>query len=331
LKKLINHKEMVVHEMLEGMALAHPDRLRRLPGTNVLVRKDAPVRGKVALVSGGGSGHEPSHAGYVGKGMLDAAVAGEVFTSPTPDQIFEAIKAVDGGKGVLLIIKNYTGDVMNFEMAAELAEAEGIAVRKVVVSDDVAVEDSTYTTGRRGIAGTVFVHKIAGALAERGATLEEVHRIALKVAQNVRSMGMALTPCTLPAVGKPGFTIGEDEMEVGMGIHGEPGIRRAKLVSADEVAATLLQHIEEDMKLAPGDETALMINGLGATPLMELYIVARKVLTLLEEKKVRVFQTWVGEYMTSLEMAGCSVSLLKLDEELKPLLADPAHKLDWKD
>ena len=233
MKKLINDPNQVVNDMLEGMVAAYRDRLRRLPGTNVIVRNDAPVKGKVGIVSGGGSGHEPAHAGYVGKGMLDAAVCGEVFTSPTPDQVLEAIKAVDSGKGVFLIIKNYTGDVMNFEMAAELAEAEGIRVAKVIVNDDVAVEDSTFTTGRRGIAGTVFVHKIAGALAERGASLEEVEAVAKKVVQNVRSMGMALTPCTVPAAGKPGFELGENEIEVGIGIHGEPGIEKTMLKTAD--------------------------------------------------------------------------------------------------
>lgn len=330
MKKLINHPENVVHEMIEGMVLAHRKLLKRVPGTNVLVRYEAPAREKVALISGGGSGHEPSHAGYVGSGMLDGAVAGEVFTSPTPDQILEGIKAVDSGKGVLLIIKNYTGDVMNFEMAAELAEAEGIEVKKVVVNDDVAVENSTYTTGRRGIAGTVFVHKIAGALAEKGASLEEVHRVAEKVVKQVRSMGMALTPCTVPAAGKPGFEIGEDEMEIGMGIHGEPGTERTKLASADDIAATLISHVLDDLKLDSGDRVAVMVNGLGATPLMELYIVHKKVSEILKEKNIEVHDTYVGEYMTSLEMAGCSVTLLKLDDELTELLDAPANTIAWK-
>ncbi|MBA4494673.1 dihydroxyacetone kinase subunit DhaK [Paenactinomyces guangxiensis] len=330
MKKLINDPEKVVHEMLEGMVLAHLNLLKRLQGTTVLVRNETPARAKVALVSGGGSGHEPSHAGFVGKGMLDGAVAGEVFTSPTPDQVFEAIKAVDRGQGVLLIIKNYSGDIMNFEMAAELAEAEGISVKQVVVNDDAAVEDSTYTTGRRGIAGTVFVHKIAGALAEQGASLEDVHRVASKVINNVRSMGMALSPCTVPAAGKPGFEIGENEMEIGMGIHGEPGIQRAEMASADEIAVTLVSHILDDLKLASGDRVAVMINGLGATPLMELYIINKKVAEILNEKEIRVHDTFVGEYMTSLEMAGCSVTLLKLDDELTELLEAPAHTVAWK-
>lgn len=320
MKKLINNPNEVVTEMIEGMILAHPDKLKNLEGTSVIARKDAPVAGKVGIVSGGGSGHEPSHAGYVGKGMLDAAVCGEVFTSPTPDQVYEAIKAVDSGNGVLLIIKNYTGDVMNFEMAAEMAEAEGIKVAKVVVNDDVAVENSTYTTGRRGIAGTVFVHKIAGAKAQKGASLEEVEAVANKVIENVRSMGMALTPCIVPAAGKPGFHLGDNEMEIGMGIHGEPGIEKTELKSADEVAEILLNKILEDMKLSSNDKVAVMINGLGATPVMELYIVNRKVSQMLQERGIQVHETFVGNFMTSLEMAGCSVTLLKLDNELAELL-----------
>ncbi|SFJ15477.1 dihydroxyacetone kinase subunit DhaK [Thermoflavimicrobium dichotomicum] len=328
MKKLINHPEYVVQEMIEGMALAHPQIVKKLPDTHVLVRADL-SKEKVALVSGGGSGHEPSHGGFVGTGMLDAAVAGEVFTSPTPDQLLAAIKAVDRGKGVLLVIKNYSGDVMNFEMAMELAEAEGIQVKKVIVDDDVAVKNSTYTVGRRGIAGTVFVHKIAGALAEQGASLDEVQKVAEKVISRVRSMGMALSPCTIPAVGKPGFEIGEDEMEMGMGIHGEPGIDRTKIASADEVASTLVSYILEDMPCREGERVAVMINGLGATPLMELYIVNRKVAKLLQEKQIQVHKTFVGEYMTSLEMAGCSVTLLKLDDQLTELLDAPAQTIAW--
>lgn len=330
LKKIINNPEDVVQDMIEGILKAHPSMLKNVPGTSVLIRAEAPVKGKVALISGGGSGHEPAHAGFVGRGMLDGAVAGEVFTSPTPDQIFAAIKAVDGGEGILLIIKNYTGDIMNFEMAAELAEAEGIRVAKVVVNDDVAVENSTYTTGRRGIAGTVFVHKIAGALAERGASLDEVQQVAEKVVRNVRSMGMALTPCTVPAAGKPGFQIGEHEMEIGMGIHGEPGTARTELVSADEIAEILVSRILEDLQLQPGEQVALMINGLGSTPLMELYIVNKKVAQILEERKIAIYDTYVGEFMTSLEMSGCSVTLLKLDDQLIELLEAPSDTVAWK-
>ncbi|MFO7341327.1 MAG: dihydroxyacetone kinase subunit DhaK [Caldibacillus debilis] len=330
MKKLINNPDRVVEEMIEGMVAAYPNRIRRLPGTTVLVRKDAPVQGKVGLVSGGGSGHEPSHAGYLGKGMLDAAVCGEVFTSPTPDQVYEAIKAVDSGKGVLLIIKNYTGDIMNFEMAAEMAEAEGIKVAKVVVNDDVAVENSTYTTGRRGIAGTVFVHKIAGAMAERGASLEEVEAAAKKVIENVRSMGMALTPCIVPAAGKPGFELGEKEMEIGMGIHGEPGIEKTEIRPADEIAQTLTDKILDDLQLGEKEKVAVMINGLGGTPLMELYIINRKVAEILKGKNIEVHDTFVGNYMTSLEMAGCSVTLLKLDEQLTELLDAESDAIAFK-
>lgn len=330
MKKIINHPEHVVTEMLDGMVAAHPDLLQRLPNTQVVLRKGAPISGKVGLVSGGGSGHEPAHAGYVGAGMLDAAVAGEVFTSPTPDQVLAAIQAADSGQGVLLIIKNYSGDVMNFEMAAELAQAEGIQVETVIVDDDVAVENSTYTTGRRGIAGTVFVHKIAGAMAETGAPLAEVKRVAEKAIRRVKSMGMALTPCTVPAAGKPGFQLGENEMEVGMGIHGEPGIKRVTIAPADDIATTLVTPLLQELSCQEGDRVAVMINGLGATPLMELYILNRKVAQLLQEQKLEVADTKVGEYMTSLEMAGCSVSLLKLDDELESLYHAPAHALAWK-
>jgi dihydroxyacetone kinase-like protein len=320
MKKIINNPEHVVNEMLDGIVKAHPQHVRRLQGFNVLVRKNSPVKGKVALVSGGGSGHEPSHGGYVGKGMLDGAVAGEVFTSPTPDQVFEAIKAVDGGEGVLLIIKNYTGDVMNFDMAAEMAEMEGIKVEKVIIDDDVAVENSTYTTGRRGIAGTVFVHKITGAAAEKGMELSEVKRVAEKVIANVRTMGMSLTPCTVPAAGKPSFELAEDEMEIGLGIHGEPGTKRTKIMTADEITEHLMEKILTDIEIPKDSEVAVMVNGLGGTPLMELYIVNRKVHEILQEKGIKVYKTLVGNFMTSLEMAGCSISILKLDDETKELL-----------
>lgn len=319
MKKVINNPELVVDELLEGMVYAYPQYVKKLEDANVLVRKDKKID-KVSLVSGGGSGHEPSHGGYVGKGMLDGAVAGAVFTSPTPDQIYEAIKAVATEAGVLLVVKNYTGDVMNFDMAKEMAEMEGIKVESVIVDDDVAVQNSTWTIGRRGIAGTVFVHKIAGAQAETGASLEEVKAAALKVIANVRSMGMALTPCIVPAAGKPNFTLAENEMEVGMGIHGEPGTHREELKAADEIVSDLMGRILEDMPLDENNEVSIMINGLGATPLMELFIINRKVNKILEEKGVKVYKTLVGEYMTSIEMAGFSISVLKLDEELKELL-----------
>ena len=320
MKKIINSPENVVTEMLEGVVEAHPDYLKKLDGFHVLVRKDSPIDGKVALVSGGGSGHEPSHGGYVGTGMLNGAVAGEVFTSPTPDQVLEAIKAVDGGNGVLLVIKNYTGDVMNFEMAAEMAAMDDIKVEKVVVNDDVAVENSTYTAGRRGVAGTVFIHKIAGAAAEEGRDLAEVKKVAEKVIENVRSMGMSLDACIVPAAGKKGFVLEEDEVEIGLGIHGEPGVSKEKIKSADEHTGELMDKILEDIKIEKGEEVAVMVNGLGATPLMELYIVNRKVAEILKAKEIKIANTYVGNYMTSLEMPGFSISILKLDDELKKLL-----------
>lgn len=324
MKKIINNPELVVEDMLAGMVAAHPDYVRKLENATVLVRANSPVQGKVALVSGGGSGHEPSHGGYVGKGMLDGAVAGAVFTSPTPDQVYEAIKAVDSGNGVLLVIKNYTGDVMNFEMAKDMAEMEGIQVSTVVVNDDVAVENSTYTAGRRGIAGTVFIHKLAGAKAETGASLDEVTRVAEKVIDNVRSMGMSISSCIVPAAGKPNFTLAENEMEIGMGIHGEPGTHREEIKTSDEITEHLVNKILDDMHLEDGTEVAVMVNGLCSTPLMELYIVNKKVNEMLTEKGIKIHRTFVGEFMTSLEMAGFSVTLLKLDDELKELLDAPA-------
>jgi dihydroxyacetone kinase-like protein len=328
LKKIINNPENVVNEMLEGIVKAHPQYVKRVEGFDVLVRTN--LREKVTLVSGGGSGHEPSHGGFVGEGMLDAAIAGEVFTSPTPDQVFEAVKAVDQGKGVLLVIKNYTGDVMNFEMAVELADAEGIKVESVVVNDDVAVEDSTYTTGRRGIAGTVFVHKIAGAAAEKGLELTEVKRIAEKVIKNVRSMGMALTPCTIPAAGKPGFELSENEMEIGLGIHGEPGTHRDEIKNAKEIAAHLMDKILKDMQINENGEVAVLVNGLGGTPLMELYIINNEVDKILKERGIKTYKTMVGNYMTSIEMAGFSISLLRVDGELKELLDEKANTPAFK-
>ncbi|MDU1053060.1 dihydroxyacetone kinase subunit DhaK [Clostridium baratii] len=330
MKKLINDPNNVLEDMIEGMCYAHEEYLKRIEGFDVLVRKN-PKTNKVALVSGGGSGHEPAHAGYVGEGMLDASVCGAVFTSPTPDQVYKAIQEVNTGEGVLLIIKNYTGDVMNFEMAQDMAEMDGINVKTVVVNDDVAVEDSLYTAGRRGIAGTVFVHKIAGAKAEEGASLDEVTDVANKVIKNVRSMGMALTSCIVPAAGKPNFTLEDDEVEIGIGIHGEPGTHREKISSANNIASQLVNKIMDDINLDNDDEVAVMVNGLSGTPLMELYIVNKKVREMLEDKGIKVHKTFVGEYMTSLEMSGCSVSILKLDDELKELLdrkADtPAFKV----
>ena len=318
MKKIINSVEQVENEMVLGMAKAYPQYVRKLDCGNVVVRANR-KEGKVALISGGGSGHEPAHGGYVGEGMLDAAVSGAVFTSPTPDQIYEGIKAVATDQGVLMVIKNYTGDVMNFEMAGEMAQMEGIKVAQVVVNDDVAVKDSLYTVGRRGVAGTVFVHKIAGAKAEMGASLEEVQAVAQKVIDNVRTMGMAIRPCTVPAAGQPGFELNDDEMEVGIGIHGEPGTHREPLKKADEIVDLLLEKILADLDYS-GKEVAVMINGSGATPLMELFIVNNRVSDVLAEKGVKVYKTLVGEYMTSIEMEGFSISLLRLDDELKELL-----------
>lgn len=330
MKKIINAPEAVVAEMLEGMVAAHPEYLRKVEGYNCLVRADAPVAGKVGIISGGGSGHEPAHGGLVGKGMLDGACAGNVFSSPTPDHFHAAAKAVDSGAGVLMVIKNYSGDLMNSEMAAEMADMDGVRVERVIVNDDVAVENSTWTTGRRGIAGTVFVHKVAGAKAAQGASLAEVKAAAEKAVANVRSMGIALTPCIVPAAGKANFSLADDEMEVGMGIHGEPGISRCLLQPADAVTATMVNQVVADLPFQAGDEVAVMVNGLGATPLMELYIVNRKVSLMLAEKGIKVHRTYVGEFMTSLEMAGCSVTLLRLDAELKTLLDYPADTPAFK-
>ena len=331
MKKLINSVDNVVDEMLNGMTAAFPQYIERVPGTDVVARTGAKKTDKVVLISGGGSGHEPAHGGYVGKGMLDAAVAGAVFTSPTPDQVYEAIQATECGKGALLIIKNYTGDVMNFEMAADMAADEDIVVDKVVVADDVAVENSTWTTGRRGIAGTVFVHKIAGAYAETGADLPEVKRIAEKVIANVRSMGMAVSPCTVPAVGKPGFDLADDEVEIGIGIHGEPGTHREKISSVNNTVDHLVGKILDEGIYAEGDEVAVMVNGMGATPLSELFIANLRVKEILDEKKISIAKPLVGNYMTSLDMAGFSVTLLKLDDELKGFLNAPADTPAYKE
>lgn len=319
MKKILNDPNQAVNDMLKGFTAAFPEEVTQLPETTVITKKDAPIKDKVGIVSGGGSGHEPAHAGYVGKGMLDAAVAGEVFTSPTPDQVLEAIKAVDAGKGVLLVIKNYSGDVINFDMAAEMAEAEGIEVESVIVKDDVAIEN---VEDRRGIAGTIFVHKVAGAKAEEGASLQEVKAAAEKTITNVRSMGMALDSCTVPAAGTPSFELKENEMEIGIGIHGEPGLERKEIATADAIATELLETILNDMDFA--GEVAVMVNGMGSTPEMELFIVNKTVQAILLEKNIHPHQTFVGEYMTALEMTGCSITVLKLDEELKKLLDAPS-------
>lgn len=328
MKKFINDVSQVENQMIQGMVKAYPAYLKKLDCGNVVVRAEK-KEGRVALISGGGSGHEPAHGGFVGTGMLDGAVAGAVFTSPTPDQIYEGIKAIATDEGVLMIVKNYTGDVMNFEMAAEMAEMEGIKVKQVVTNDDVAVKDSLYTVGRRGVAGTVFVHKIAGAKAETGASLDEVQAVAQKVIDNVRTMGAAIEPCTVPAAGKPGFELSDEEMEIGIGIHGEPGTHKEPVKTADEVVDMLLGQILEDIDYS-GHETAVMINGAGATPLMELFIINNHVADVLAEKGIKVYKTFVGEYMTSIEMQGFSISLLRLDEEMKELLDAPADTPAWK-
>lgn len=328
MKKLINKVDDVEREMIEGLSKAAPKKLRKLDEGNIIVRTPK-KEGKVALVSGGGSGHEPAHGGYVGNGMLDCAVAGSVFTSPTPDQIYEGIKAVATEAGVLAIVKNYTGDVLNFEMAIDMAKDEGVNADYVIVNDDVAVKDSLYTTGRRGVAGTIFVHKIAGARAEEGASLAEVKACAESVIKNVRSMGMAIAPCTVPAAGKQGFTLAEDEVEIGIGIHGEPGTSREKMISANEAAKRLLDTILADLDYS-GKEVVVLVNGMGATPLMELYIINSFVQDYLKEKGVKVYDTMVGNYMTAIEMAGFSLTLLRLDEDMKRLYDAKADTLAWK-
>ena len=328
MKKLINKVDDVEREMIEGLAKAAPKKLRKLDEGNIIVRTPK-KEGKVALVSGGGSGHEPAHSGYVGSGMLDCAVAGSVFTSPTPDQIYEGIKAVATEAGVLAIVKNYTGDVLNFEMAIDMAKEEGVNADYVIVNDDVAVKDSLYTTGRRGVAGTIFVHKIAGARAEEGASLAEVKACAESVIKNVRSMGMAIAPCTVPAAGKHGFTLAEDEVEIGIGIHGEPGTSREKMLSANEAAKRILDTILADLDYS-GKEVVVLVNGMGATPLMELYIINNFVQDYLKEKGVKVYDTMVGNYMTAIEMAGFSLTLLRLDEDMKRLYDAKADTLAWK-
>ncbi|WP_416418478.1 dihydroxyacetone kinase subunit DhaK [Paenarthrobacter aromaticivorans] len=325
MKKLINDPRAVVDESVEGFGIAHADIVDVHPEPKYVIRKGAPVAGKVALVSGGGSGHEPLHAGFVGLGMLDAAVPGAVFTSPTPDQIIPATVAVDSGAGVVHIVKNYTGDVLNFETAAEMAQAEGVHVRSVLVNDDVAVEDSLYTAGRRGVAGTVLVEKIAGAAAERGDGLEAVAAIAERVAANVRTMGVALSGCTVPHAGTPSFELAEDEIEIGIGIHGEPGRHRIAMESADAITDRLLEPVLEDLSISSGDRVLLFVNGMGGTPQSELYIVYRRAAQVLAERGASVERSLVGNYVTSLEMQGCSVSVLRLDDELVRLWDAPVH------
>lgn len=327
MKKIINDPNQVVSDMLAGMAAVNPEVCYDREGEVIYRRKKAE---KVGIVSGGGSGHEPAHAGYVGMGMLDAAVAGNVFASPDPARILNGIEHADSGRGVLLVIKNYSGDIMNFEMAADLAADMDIPVRSVVVRDDVAVKESTYSTGRRGIAGTVFVHKIAGARAEAGGTLEEVAELAQRTADNVRSFGVSLSSCILPAVGAPGFAIGEGQMELGMGIHGEPGIEQTAMKQASEIAEIMVEKITADLDYS-GAETAVIINGLGGTPLMELYILAGEIDQKLRAKNITPVKYLTGNFMTSLEMAGASMSMLRLDDEMKQYLTAPCDTMAWKE
>jgi dihydroxyacetone kinase-like protein len=325
MKKLINAPENVVKESLAGIAAAHSNLVQVYYDPNFIVRVDAPVQGKVGIVSGGGSGHEPMHAGFVGKGMLDAACPGDVFTSPTPDQIEAATKAVNGGAGVLHIVKNYTGDVMNFEMAAELCQAEGIDVEAVVIDDDVAVKDSLYTAGRRGVGTTVLAEKICGAATERGDHLQKVVALCRQVNANGRSMGMALTSCTVPAAGKPTFEISDNEMEIGIGIHGEPGRQRLSIKTVKEIVAIMAGEIITDLPFKHGDQVITMVNGMGGTPLIELYIVFKELQELCQKKGIVIVRQLVGNYITSLDMAGCSITILKVNDELIELWDAPVY------
>ncbi|WP_028280545.1 dihydroxyacetone kinase subunit DhaK [Arthrobacter sp. H5] len=323
MKKLINDPQSVVAESVEGFGAAHADLVEVHTNPLFITRRDAPVQGKVGLVSGGGSGHEPLHAGFLGRGMLDAAVPGAVFTSPTPDQIIPATQAVDGGAGVLHIVKNYTGDVLNFETAAEMAQAEGIEVRTVLINDDVAVEDSLYTAGRRGVGGTVMVERIAGAAAERGDNLESVAAIAQRVNDNVRSMGVALAACTVPHAGVPSFDLTDEEIEIGIGIHGEPGRHRIAMESADGITDRLLEPILADLDAGSGDRVLLFVNGMGGTPASELYIVYRRARQVLDSRGITVERSLVGNYITALEMQGASITVLRLDDEMVELWDSP--------
>lgn len=354
MKKLINNPDNVVRESLEGMALAYPDLIKVDFDPHFIYRADAPIPGKVALVSGGGSGHEPMHSGFVGMGMLDAACPGEIFTSPTPDQMLEAIKRVNSGAGVLNIVKNYSGDVMNFEMAAELAYSEGIPVFNSLIDDDVAVKDSLYTQGRRGVGTTVLAEKICGAAAEQGYNLQQLAELCRRVNLNGRSMGMALTSCTTPAKGSPTFDLSEAEIEVGIGIHGEPGRQRMSIKSADEITEMLALSIIEDSAyqrtvrewnqqqgewvdrelidspFEQGDSVLAFVNGMGGTPLSELYIVYRKLAEICEKKGLKIVRNFVGSYITSLEMQGCSITLLKMDDELIKYWDTPVKTPCWR-
>lgn len=329
MKKIINEPTQVVDEMLQGLSFMHDDLVERLDGFDVIVRKPEKT-GKVGLISGGGSGHEPSHAGFVGDGMLSAAICGAVFTSPTPDQILEAIKAADEGAGVFMVIKNYSGDIMNFEIAQELAEMEGIDVASVVVDDDIAVENSLYTQGRRGVAGTILVHKILGAAARSGKSLSEMKDLADKLVLEIKTIGLALSGATVPEVGKPGFVLEDDEFEYGVGIHGEPGYKKEKMQSSAQLASELVEKLSEGFQLKAGERYGLLINGLGSTPLMEQYVFANDVAKLLHEKGVELAFKKIGNYMTSIDMAGLSLTLIRLaDDEWLDALNAPVTTPAW--
>ena len=321
MKKIINDKDKIISQMLNGLQKANEDKVKINEELKIVYRKDLPIKGKVGLISGGGSGHEPAHAGYVGDGMLDCAICGEIFTSPTPDQVLEAIKLADSGQGVFMVIKNYTGDVMNFEMAKDMAEMEGIKVDYIIVNDDVAVEDSTYTTGRRGIAGTIFVHKVLGAMARSGKSLEEMKAMAEKIVKNIKSMGMATKACINPISGKESFDLSEEDMEIGVGIHGEPGVKQEKIKTADEISKELLDHILDDFENLDGD-FVLMVNGMGQTTEMELFIVNNFASDYLKEKNINIKKTLLGNFMTSMDMAGFSLTLFKVDDEILKLLEE---------
>ena len=325
MKKFVNDPKQFVPEMLTGLALANPDTLAYVPDYNLIMRADAPRHDKVTIIQGSGSGHEPAHVMVVGKGMLDGACPGDVFAAPPMDYVYESAKLLASDKGILLLVNNYTGDKMAFEMAAELLEAEDYTVATLFINDDVAVKDSTYTVGRRGVAGNFFVIKACGAKAEQGADLAEVVAVGEKVNSRTRSMGVALTPCTPPAKGKPLFELAEDEMEVGVGIHGEPGRRRDTLASANEIVTELLDAIVPDLPFESGDQVALMVNGLGGTPISELYVLYGIAHRQLADRGVGVWRSYVGEYCTSLEMAGASITLVKVDDEIKDLLSAPAE------
>ncbi|MDR0921897.1 MAG: dihydroxyacetone kinase subunit DhaK [Lactobacillales bacterium] len=331
MKKIINNPSDVVDEMVEGLAKSYPTYVKRVEDTEVLIRndekKDSP---QVALVSGGGSGHEPSHAGFIGEGMLSAAVCGQVFTSPTPDQIYEAVKSVDKGKGTFFIVKNYSGDVMNFDMAKDLADMDDIAVKSIIVDDDIAVENSTYTQGRRGVAGTIFVHKVLGYYANKGATLDEIEVVANKLVPEIKTIAVALSGATVPEVGKPGFVLEEDEIEFGVGIHGEPGYRREKLRPSKELAQELVGKLKASFDFQKGERYAVLVNGMGATPLMEQYVFVNDVLNLLSEEELEILYTKVGNYMTSIDMAGISLTMLRLvDEEWLTAIEAPVRTIAW--